>query len=481
MGEQSDGDDTQYGRRDVLRWSAGALVPASVVHPTPDGTGDGATPHDHDTATPSSDAFAPMGEVEIEGAKEAVVGDDGTTIHVAATTGFATVDVSDPREPRLLAERRNLLADRDGGPLGLTYDATVDGDRLLVVGPADPLPTDEEDPLRAAVLYDVSDPADPERVAVHETDHPIHNCFLADDVAYLTGNDRDRNPLVMLDASDTGALREVGRWSLLDANEDWAGVQWFLRPVHDIWVQDGVAYLAHWDAGTWLVDVSDPAAPEAVGKLRGRPPEALNTLDDTQARWENLEPPGNDHYVTVDEDASLLVLGVESWDHAETDHEGGPGGLTLWDISTPTDPTRLSTIDPPPTDDPTFDGTWTTSHNFDLVGDRLYTSWYRGGVRLYDVSDPTDPERIAAWRDTESTSIWTAQAVDPGSFYVASSWEGLDGSTDPARLLTMPEPAIETGTGEPAPGTAPGPGVLGGLAGLGLGLGAWRWHRKRGE
>ncbi|MFB6170995.1 MAG: LVIVD repeat-containing protein [Haloarculaceae archaeon] len=380
-------------------------------HPTP---GEPAAPG-RSGVRASPDGYGPLGRVTVPGATEAVVDDDGETVYVAATDGFATVDVSDPRAPRLLAERRDLLADRPGGPMDQVYDVTLDGDHLLVVGPANPT-----DAVHAALLYDVRDPAAPERLAVYETDYPIHNCDLADGVAYLTGNDGDRNDLVLLSAASG---EELGRWSVLDAAPGWSDVAPILRVVHDVRVRDGRAALACWDAGTWLLDVSDPAAPAVLATVRGRSPEEVPRGD---VRARQLERPGNDHYAAPNDDWSLLGVGVEAWDRAGTAAAGGPGGIELWDVSEPAAPTRVGTVAPPATPDPTLDGVWTTAHNFEIRGDRLYTAWYRGGVRLLDVSDPADPGDRRAWRDRARASFWTAQAAVPGSFFVASSLGASD-------------------------------------------------------
>jgi len=428
------------------------------------------------TATPSD--YAPLGRVTVEGAKEAVVDDGGETVFVAASDGFATVDVSDPADPRVLAERRDLLAGREDGPMRQLFDADVDGDRLAVAGPANPANTPN-----AVLVYDVSDPSAPDRLAVHERDHPIHNVTLRDGVAYLTGNDGERNPLVLLD-DESGA--ELGRWSLLDADEQWEDVAPILRVLHDVTVNDERAYLAHWDAGTWVVDVSDPTDPTTATRIRGRAPDELADISGNDVRHEQTERPGNDHFATVNDDGTLLGIGMEAWDSPDTDAEGGPAGVELWDVSSLDAPERLATIDPPPTSDPSFDGVWTTSHNFAFRGDRLYTSWYRGGVRIYDVSDPSAPELTRSWRSTDRASFWAAQAARPGEFFVASSVGSAGalpsqfgtpedgGVVEPASIYTFPDPPLATATDE----TGPGFGVQSVVGALGV-LGAVAWLRRR--
>jgi hypothetical protein len=391
--------------------------------------------------------YEPYGWVDVEGAKEAVVSPDGGVAYLAATSGYATVDVSVPDRPRVLAEVRDPVAEHEDGPLRGIFDVKLDAadpDALAVVGPANPLPG----AVSGVLLVDVSDPAAPERVAFHETPFPIHNCFLDDGVLYLTGNDGDENPLVTLDAEDG---EELGRWKLADEDETWAEVPSGLRPLHDVVVRDDIAYLAHWDAGTWLLDVSDPGDPSALGSVGAPDPGELAGLSQSEVRAMRVEPPGNDHYVAPDESGSLLGVGKESWARRIPDNDGdeedesrvvgGVSGIDLWDVSDPSAPELRSTIDPPPTPNATYGGVWTTAHNFEFRDDRLYSSWYRGGVKRHDVSDPAAPEELTWWRDPDETKFWTARVARPGAregFFVASSM-GVDDTS--ARLYTFPDHA----------------------------------------
>jgi hypothetical protein len=462
-----------------------------------------------ETATAAEPSYSPLGSINIEGAKEAVVGENNT-VYVAATDGFAIVDVSDPTSPSIIAEQRDILADVEGGPLKSIADVKIDGDRLLVAGPA--YPDSRESYFGAVAVYDVSDPSDPALLRWKETEMFHHNVFIRDGIAYLTGNGVQGHPLVMLNVE---TLEERGQWSLTDTAPKWKEVPSSLWQLHDVWVQDGVAYPSYWDAGTWMVDVSDPTQPTPITKVRGRPPSALTDLtrsEEKKMNTELFEPPGNDHTPTVNDDATLLGIGRESGDVPPEDPQAGPGGIELFDISQASQPTSLSRIDPPTV--PESDH-WTTAHNFEIVGDRLYASWYAGGVGLFNVSDPSDPTEIRSWRDPKTTSFWTAQAVRPGEFFIASSW--VDPSTDTvsvgkkkgARLYTFPEPALEakreTTTQQPTPtstatqqststrqttdsgsidttptpteASGPGFGLTGAL--VACSIGAWQYFRKK--
>ncbi|ERH12757.1 MAG: hypothetical protein J07HB67_01783, partial [halophilic archaeon J07HB67] len=215
-------------RRDAIRAGLAAVGVGTLGRPTAGGTA----------------AFRPRGQLELPGAKEAVVGPDGETAAVATTDGYATVDLTDPTTPRLLAERRDPLADRETGPLGQIYDVKRDGDTLAVVGPANGVAGES---TNGVLFVDISDPADPTQLGFHSTTFPIHNCAFADGYVYLTGNGATtvagvrRNELVVVRAADR---REVGRWSLTAHDERWADVQSSFRVLHDVWVRDGLAALA---------------------------------------------------------------------------------------------------------------------------------------------------------------------------------------------------------------------------------------------
>jgi hypothetical protein len=331
------------------------------------------------------------------------------------------------------------------------------------------------------VVFDVRDRRDPRRVAGYEFDSTVHNCDFDGRFAYLTANSREANPLVVV---DTETEREVGTWSLFDVDARWRDVSAGLRSLHDVTVQGDRAYLAHWDAGTWILDVTDPAAPELVSKVRGRDPATLAAVDDPGR--ENRVPPGNDHYVTVDEDATLLGVGSETF--GLEDGAGGPSGIELFDVSDPTTPQSLATIDPPPSDDPTRDGVLTTAHNFELVDGRCYASWYLGGLTVHDVSDPATPREVFAWRDSQRASFWTAQRA--GDTFVATSTNALGGVEVQPGLYTFSDPPWDGAAGTDATaGTAKSHAgddpAVSGAGGAGFGVGAalsavavWAWRHR---
>ncbi|WP_336134081.1 LVIVD repeat-containing protein [Natronomonas amylolytica] len=434
-------------------------------------TGNSAAHEGHGGGEAAEDGgFEPLDSLSLPGAKELVV-DDGVA-YVATTDGFATVDVSDPTDLTVLAERDGLLADHPDGPLEGIYDGKVGGEYYAIGGP----PNGRSDVPYAAVVFDVSDPAAPEHVLTYETDFYHHNLATNGETLYLCGNDGEGNPLVCVDI-ESG--EEVGRWSILDADDRWDDVYWKMYELHDVWVEGGVAYLSYWDAGTWLVDVSDPSDPTPIVDLRGQDPAERARLSDSEALERRLYLPGNDHFAMPQRgvDSDLVALNQEAWGEEGDAPTSDLGGVELWNAA---DEERLARIEAPETSDARFrGGVWTTSHNFAFVGDRLYTSWYRGGLKVHDVSDPTDPEELAHWRDADSTSFWTAQQA--GDAVIGCSWQDhtLDSPAEGAGLYALPDPGgplDSSGTAGETDGVGAGLGAATGLFGLGV-AGLYRWLR----
>jgi PGF-CTERM protein len=353
-------------------------------------------------------------KVQVDGLMNAVVGASGEEVYVAATNGFAVVDVSRPRRPTVLAERRGLLADRDSGPLRHVWDVKVSGDRLLVHGPA-ALGDDG-----AIAVFDVTDPAEPVRVVHHETGHRIHNAYLDGDVAYLTGTDLYQRPVLVVDVSD-GVAEEVGRFTPADHG-------WTPREIHDVYVHDDVLYACYWDAGTWLVDVSEPSEPEPLVRL-GFDQDAVASPSEDRL-------PGNDHYAQPNPSGDVLAIGKEAFAEG-ADSEGAPGGVELWDVSDPSDAARESIVAPP---QPGDGAGARTAHNFGWRGNRLYTAWYSGGVRVLDASDVAEPRLLAGWR-AEDASFWTAEPIHEG--FVGADHASMSPDVEPGWLYVFPEPSSD--------------------------------------
>jgi hypothetical protein len=84
------------------------------------------------------------------------------------------------------------------------------------------------------------------------------------------------------------------------------------------------------------------------------------------------------------------------------------GGLRLWNLADPTHPHPIGTFHTPrsrvdPLGGASAPGNF-SAHNPVVQGDLLYASWYSDGVRVVDIHDPAVPRELTAW---------TLPAIDP--------------------------------------------------------------------
>lgn len=394
------------------------------------------------TATQST-SLSPESVTPVPGAAEVGVGEDGTTVYAAAHDALVVMDYADPSNP---TEQARLVMSIEGQRLSGIQDVSVAGDRALVAGPPGRTQHDE---ASGAALVDVSDPANPEQVAEFPRSHAVHNVYLDGNTAYMTGTGLYGAPVLVFDVSDDGT-EQVADWRVFEALPGWEEVSdSSFYSCHDIYVQDDRAYVAYWDAGTLLLDVSDPADPHAVAKVGGIDPTSIRD----PAPFEALELPGNSHYARPAPDGDLLAVGREAFDFSESDDHDeydAPGGIALFDLTGET-PAYVTSLKPPTVETAEGDPNTSTAHNFGFRGRTLYTSWYTSGIHVYDVSDPASPLKLGEWSNPGETSFWTARALEEG--FVASSTidpSASDVANDERQQATVyafPEPDTD---GEPA-------------------------------
>lgn len=231
-------------------------------------------------------------------------------------------------------------------------------------------------------LWDVTDGYSPTELSSFDTGcRGVHNIWIDGTFAYLAGAEDDISGRILwiVDIENPFEPELAAKW--------WPDVQ--LDPaegqrvsLHDMTIQDGIAYLAYWDAGLILLDVSDPFSPTELGRTTYWPAEE-----------------GNTHAVYPNADGSLAVVGDEIF--------GCPSGfLRVFDTSDPTEPVQIGTLEPeivvtcPPQREVDL-----TIHNIWIVGDLVFASWYALGVRVIDISDPFNPVEVG--------HFVTHAAVDP--------------------------------------------------------------------
>jgi hypothetical protein len=303
--------------------------------------------------------------------------------------GTSIVDVSDPSRPSLITQIPR--------PAGThTHKVQVLGDVLLVNHERNRF--EEAPPSWSAgmAVYDVSDPAEPTQIGFYPTPGVgVHRMvWWEGDIAYVSGTDHGYlgRFLHIVDLSDPSQPTEVGRWwhpgQYQAGGEvpDWdhdpdpgpgdEGRQFNLH--HALPYGDRV-YAGYWDGGLVILDTSDLAEPTMVSRLPFGP-ESRNTH--TAQRL-----PGRDIVVVTDEQLTRWI-GVQRH-------------VWVVDVSDETQPTVVGRL-PVPEGARHEEGVRWGPHNLHEMKpgtfshpDLVFLTYFGGGLRLYDLSDPASPEEVA--------------------------------------------------------------------------------------
>jgi len=208
------------------------------------------------------------------------------------------------------------------------------------------------------VILDCADPTDVSVVTefTEQLTGGVHNLFIYEDHVYALSNGRRYE---ILNVEDRAQPRIVGQFELETPGHS----------IHDVWVEDGIAYSSNWDDGVVMVDVGNgvaggsPSNPVEIGR--------------------HAHPNGWTHAAFPYEDAETGKHWVVAGD------EAFPNGLNVEDE--PTIPAGwLHFVDVTDPDNPTEDARYRVpeagSHNFWVDGDTLYVAYYNAGLRVVDLS-----------------------------------------------------------------------------------------------
>ena len=189
----------------------------------------------------------------------------------------------------------------------------------------------------------------------------------------------------------------------------------------DVDVADGLAYVADWNYGLRIFDVSDLAAPVEVGKVQtggyastvsvgggyayvGESTNggALKVVDVSDpAKPAVVAQLVTSKSVDVELDGRLVYIADTSLD--------APGGMRIVDVGTPTAPALL--------------GSYTTCGevlDVAVAGDLALLACSYDGFHLVDVSDPANPTQLATW-SPPSPNAAQAVALDGARAYLGHS------------------------------------------------------------
>ena len=234
--------------------------------------------------------------------------------------------------------------------------------------------------------FDVSDKARPRELAtvrtggigVHRFDMDAHYAYISTEMEGFVGN-----ILVVYDIADPRRPAEVSRWWMPGQNvaagetPHWKGLTHRLH--HALRFGDEL-WAAVWYAGLRVIDASDITDLRTTGSFNYHPPfpEPTHTVAPLPLHFG-----GRQAAVAVDE---------------EHEHRKGQlhGGLWFLDVEDRADIRPLSMFHLSERDSPFSGKGRFGAHQFQerVTGDRLFCTWFSGGLRMLNISDPTAPEEV---------------------------------------------------------------------------------------
>jgi hypothetical protein len=223
------------------------------------------------------------------------------------------------------------------------------------------------------VILSFEDPAHPKPIAefTETVTGGVHSTFIYHGYVYLT--DDATGSMRVIDIRDPYHPRQVARWEVTRTE---AG-----RMLHDIDVQDGLAYLSYWNDGLVILDVGNgvkggsPESPQLVSQFK----YDLNSL------YRDVEAVGGPGFIRGTHTAWRAGRYVFAGDEVFSAKPVGGGVIGLGraygrlhviDVSDLANPREVAWYEPK-------DG---GVHNVWVAGDTLYLGDYQGGLRVLDVS-----------------------------------------------------------------------------------------------
>lgn len=319
--------------------------------------------------------------------------------HESAPKNFTAVDVSDPRNPKLVCQTELPQPYMRSNSLELTGD-------IMAVAYQTKNPGQQPAGFE---LFDISSPENPRSISFFACAGPhsrgVHQLWFCDgEYVHLAAgapdfqprNQKDDQCYRIIDVRNPSKPVEVGRWWMPGTREGDAEApperhrapaldSGFRAHNTNVYPQrPDRCYLGYLDAGMYVLDIADKARPKVV------------------SHWDNSPPyPGFTHTVLPLFERELLVVSDES-----VRDNGEDWAKLIWilDNRNEANPIPISTCPMPPLRDFAGRGGRFGAHNLH-ENVPLPTCWFsdqvvvgtffNGGLRAFDIADPYAPKEVA--------------------------------------------------------------------------------------
>lgn len=207
------------------------------------------------------------------------------------------------------------------------------------------------------VILDVKNPSDVKIISTFDEQLTggVHNLFIANGHVYALSNGQRYD---VINIEDPANPYRVGKFQLDNP----------ARAIHDVWIEDGIAYSSNWSDGVVMVDVGNGIAngtPEkpveiARSKVQG---------DANHAAFPYKSKSTGKFYVIAGDEIFPLDFSPGS----VTIPSGYLHFIDFTDLNNPREVARYELPE-------------AGSHNFWVEDDLLYVAYYNGGLRVIDIS-----------------------------------------------------------------------------------------------
>jgi hypothetical protein len=339
--------------------------------------------------------------------------------HESAPKNVTAVDVTNPRKPAVLVQTALPHERMRSNSLDLVGD-------LLVVAYQTQAPGLTPAGLE---IFDVADPGKPRSIVFFDAAGPasrgVHHLWFVDGeyihmaagaADFTPRNRKDDQCYRIVDVRQPTRPHEVGRWWLPGTREGDSDPPPPRHPVFDSGYRahntnvypkrPDRAWVGYLDGGAIILDIADKAHPKLV------------------ARWDYQPPfPGFCHTLLPLLDRGLLVVSDESIADGGKDW---PKLVWILDVREETKPVPISTCPLPPLKAFAKRGGRFGAHNLHenrpapgtwISEDVIVGTFFNGGVRAFDVSDPFQPREVA-WAVPPAPRKSRAKAIQLNDVFV---------------------------------------------------------------
>ncbi|WP_375769011.1 hypothetical protein NR798_46320 [Archangium gephyra] len=281
----------------------------------------------------------------------------------------------------------------------------------------------QDDRQGGLTVFDVSNPSAPVKVKTVQlaNDTYWNGVWAKGDALYVASASRGLLVFDIREPADPQLLRHLPDTAL---------------NVHTVFAESNRLYAAS-SEGALVFDVTTPTEPVELGRHPGYPHDMFATGDRLY-----ISNSGEGFVVAdVSNPGDIRALGTFTYPAQYAHHnavgtfggrtiafEGGEGPgehLRVLDVTDPANIVKIGRFQLRPE---------ISIHNMVLVGKKLYIAWYQEGVRVLDVSNPTQPTQVAwynTFRETDAdpghyyAGAFGIRVPGDGFIYAVDSWRGL--------------------------------------------------------